>query len=483
MSDPIVSAQQLNIQQIRQLKPGATPAAGQAQTKANKLDEIWFEHKGQTYLAVGEQLKFQSLQGKATLQLQLEGLKDPIEVKLLHQNDEINTWQEGWNKGTSWSDSLSKAWSGAVARQDWAGLTQISQGVGNEHFAPAPPPPTNTNPPVLPPTPSPVDPAPPTDPQPEETPIEVFFTQPGMQADEDAQVNNPDYQLAKLLDTAQTSVDIAAFEIDSERVADAILRAKARNIPVRIVTDTDYMHEPQLQRLIQAGIPVIDDQRSGLMHNKFVVVDQKTVWTGSFNLTENCAWKNNNNAIKIQSKDLAVNFTREFEEMFVDRQFGKSSPNDMAFPSVTVGKATIESYFAAEGGVAGKVEEALNKAQHSIKFMAFSFTHDGIGAVVAKKFKDEQVQVQGVFEKTGSGTQHSEYGAMKQQGLDVKVDGNKNVMHHKVFIVDDKTVITGSFNFSDSADQKNDENLLIIEDPAVAKRYNEEFKRVYQQGQ
>lgn len=481
MPVPILTAQQLNIQQIRQLNPGVTAVAAQSQVSGNKLDEIWFEHKGQTYLAVGDKLVIQNLPAQSTIQLQLDGLSDPIQVKLLHQNDEINTWKEGWNKGVSWSDSLSKAWSGSVAHPDWGSYNAISKSIGHEHFAPTITPTFIVAEPAAPPTVS--EPAlPPADPVVEETPIEVFFTQPGMKASEDAEVNNPDFQLAKLLDTAQSSIDIAAFEIDSERIADAILRAKSRNIPIRIVTDSDYKDEAQLQRLIQAGIPVVEDQRSGLMHNKFVVVDQKTVWTGSFNLTENCSWKNNNNAIKIQSKDLAANFTREFEEMFVDHQFGKSSPQEIPFPSVTVGKATIKSYFAAEGGVAGKVEAALNKAQHSIKFMAFSFTHDGIGAVVSKKFSQDHVTVQGVFEKTGSSTPYSEYGKMKQQGLDVKQDGNKNVMHHKVFIVDDKTVITGSFNFSDSADEKNDENLLIIEDPEIAKKYNEEFKRVYGQG-
>jgi phosphatidylserine/phosphatidylglycerophosphate/cardiolipin synthase-like enzyme len=56
-------------------------------------------------------------------------------------------------------------------------------------------------------------------------------------------------------------------------------------------------------------------------------------------------------------------------------------------------------------------------------------------------------------------------------------------MHHKVFIVDGKTVVTGSFNFSDSADEKNDENLIIIHDEAIAQQYRAEFARVHVQGQ
>lgn len=315
--------------------------------------------------------------------------------------------------------------------------------------------------------------------------IQAFFTQVHTGKLEDVQKNtaNPDFQLVKLIDSAQKTLDISAFEIDSQRVADAILRAaQTRGVAVRIVTDSDYLHEEQLQRLMRAGIPVVDDQRSGLMHNKFIVVDagtdRATVWTGSTNLTENCFWKNNNNAIQIRSRELAENFTAEFEEMFVQRKFGISSPSVVPHPSVTVGKTTIQTHFAAEGKVAGKVAEALNKAEKSIHFMAFSFTHDAIGQVVAQKFS-QQVQVRGVFENVGSGTQYSEYGRLKALGADVKKDGNPAIMHHKVFIVDGKTVITGSFNFSDSADKNNDENLLIIESEELARQYEDEFKKVY----
>lgn len=329
-------------------------------------------------------------------------------------------------------------------------------------------------------------PTPPTPALPAAEPeIQAFFTQVHTGKLEEVQNNaeNPDFRLVKLIDSAQTTLDIAAFEIDSERVSTAILRAaQTRNVQVRIVTDSDYLYEPQLQRLIAAGIPVVDDQRNGLMHNKFIVVDadseRATVWTGSTNLTENCFWKNNNNAIQIRSRELAENFKTEFEEMFVQKKFGISSPSVVPYPSVTVGKTTIQTHFAAEGKVAGKVAEALNKAEKSIHFMAFSFTDDAIGQVVAQKFSDK-IEVRGVFENVGAGTQYSEYGRLKALGADVKKDGNPAVMHHKVFIVDGKTVITGSFNFSDSADKNNDENLLIIESEELARQYEEEFKKVY----
>jgi phosphatidylserine/phosphatidylglycerophosphate/cardiolipin synthase-like enzyme len=89
--------------------------------------------------------------------------------------------------------------------------------------------------------------------------------------------------------------------------------------------------------------------------------------------------------------------------------------------------------------------------------------------------------VRGVFETTGSETRFSEYGRMKDARLDVWQDGNPYLMHHKVFIVDEQTVILGSFNFSENADTENDENVMIVDDPSLAQAFTAEFGRVYEQ--
>ena len=68
-----------------------------------------------------------------------------------------------------------------------------------------------------------------------------------------------------------------------------------------------------------------------------------------------------------------------------------------------------------------------------------------------------------------------------QRGLDVRQDGNSYFLHHKVFIIDERTVILGSFNFSQNAERINDENVLIIDDATLAARFMEEFARVYAQ--
>ncbi|HEY3108316.1 MAG TPA: phospholipase D-like domain-containing protein, partial [Chloroflexota bacterium] len=292
-----------------------------------------------------------------------------------------------------------------------------------------------------------------------------------------------DEKLVALIDSARQTVDAADYDFDLEKVATALANAKRRGVRVRFVTDTDTWTSTnaEVQRawsLVRAAdIPVVDDQRGPIMHDKFMVVDGEWVWTGSWNWTVGDTYRLNNNAIKIHSKELARNYTVEFEKMFVQRKFGPAKPKGGSNPRLTIEGVPVESYFAAEDGVASQVIERINRAERSIQFLAFSFTHDGIGSAVIARAK-AGVSVRGVFETTGSQTQFSEYGPMKRAGLEVYTDGNPYVMHHKVFVLDARTVIFGSFNFSRNADSDNDENLLIVDDPKLAETFLAEVERV-----
>src|SRR6266508_1842518 len=292
-----------------------------------------------------------------------------------------------------------------------------------------------------------------------------------------------DTQLVAFIDSAQKTVDIAAYDFDLENVANALSEAAARGVRVRMVTDSDTLtnDNPKIQKafsiLKQANIPIVDDQRGPIMHNKFMVVDSAAVWTGSWNFTDGDTYHLNNNAIKIASPDLAQNYTAEFEKMFVQRKFGPNKPAGVPHPILTIGGAQVENYFAAEDKVAGHIVDHLNQARLSIHFLAFSFTNDAIGSAIIARAK-AGVGVAGVFETTGSETQYSEYGKMRKAKLDVLQDGNPYVMHHKVIIIDDRTVIFGSFNFTSNADKDNDENLLIVDSPALAQAFEAEFQRI-----
>ena len=128
------------------------------------------------------------------------------------------------------------------------------------------------------------------------------------------------------------------------------------------------------------------------------------------------------------------------------------------------------------------VLQRLQAAKRSIHFMAFSYTEDKISDAMIAKLK-AGLTVRGVFESQNARGSGSMFGGMRGGGVDVLEDGNCYILHHKVIIIDERTVITGSYNFTGSAEKDNDENLVIVDDPNLARAYLDEFERVYAQAQ
>jgi phosphatidylserine/phosphatidylglycerophosphate/cardiolipin synthase-like enzyme len=312
---------------------------------------------------------------------------------------------------------------------------------------------------------------------------ELYFTSP-IYPDPKTYKGGPDEPLVKLMDKATKTLDVADYDFDLPDVSDAMVRAKQRGVVVRFVTDSDTINNTKNQeiqtalgKLKKANIPFIGDERGPIMHDKFTVVDKQWVSTGSMNYTIGDAYHLNNNLIIINSPELAANYTAEFEQMFVKKEFGPAKEKGALKPQLTIGGVKVENYFAPEDKPITHIVDTINLAKQSIYFMAFSFTQDDMGKAIEDKAK-AGVKVQGVFETTGSDTPFSEYGKMKKAGLDVYTDGNPWVMHHKVVIIDEQIVIFGSFNFSDNANKSNDENLLIVYDPTMAKAFKGEYDRV-----
>ncbi len=285
--------------------------------------------------------------------------------------------------------------------------------------------------------------------------------------------------IAASLDGAEKTIDVAIYELDLPVIADALAQAKARGVQVRLVTDTDSLEMPFIQDLRRAKIPVVGDQREALMHNKFVVIDRATVWTGSMNFTENDAYRNNNNYLELRSVELAENYTQEFEKMFILHEFGPERAASTPHPRLTVNGTQIENYFSPGGEVAEHILETLRSARTSIYFMAYSFTRADFAEALIDKAR-AGVTVQGVVEKRQiQASASAAWNALTEAGLEARLDGNRYNMHSKVFLVDQQIVVTGSYNFTQSAERQNDENVLIIHNAEIARAYWAEWQKVW----
>mgnify|MGYP000297784901 CR=1 FL=1 len=317
---------------------------------------------------------------------------------------------------------------------------------------------------------------------PTETPwIEIYFTNPKSPTAASYR-GGPDKTLAEAIDQARLSVDMAAYDLNLWSLRDALLRAAKRGVTVRMVTDSDNLDEPEIQDLIDANIPVLGDRREGLMHNKFVVIDRAEVWTGSMNFTTSEAYLNNNNLVRIRSTRLAENYTTEFNEMFEDDLFGPAVRCQTPHPQLEINGITLETYFSPDDGAARRLVALIQQAEQSLYFLAYSFTADDLADAMIER-ANAGVVVAGVMEETQvQSNVGSDYERLRQAGLDIRLDGNPRNMHHKVMIIDEAIVVTGSYNFSASAEKYNDENTLVIHDAAATAQFLAEFKEIYKDG-
>jgi phosphatidylserine/phosphatidylglycerophosphate/cardiolipin synthase-like enzyme len=308
---------------------------------------------------------------------------------------------------------------------------------------------------------------------------EVLFTAPTGSSRRDTYQGGVDTALVSAIDAAQRSIDMVAFEFNLPLVTEALLRARARGVVVRLVSDDEHgFNDPEttLRQLVDSQIPVVIDSRSALMHNKFIIIDSTSVWTGSWNFTVNDTYRNNNNVLIIRSRAAVENYQAEFNEMYEARLFGARSPSRTPRPEIRQDGVPIRTFFAPEDNVLDSILGEVRGAQRSIRFMVFSFTVDPIAVAVMERAQ-AGVAVQGIFETTGSETEFSELRLLFCAGLNMRQDGNIYRLHHKVFILDDQTVITGSFNISQNAVAANDENLVIITDRDLAAEFIIEFDR------
>jgi len=271
--------------------------------------------------------------------------------------------------------------------------------------------------------------------------------------------------MKKVIESSQNSAYCAFFDLELKGLITVIAK-KSKEADVKVVIDKNN-YENQIKG---PGIKIANSKQ--YMHNKFCIIDESIVFTGSTNPTKNGVKYNNNNLIVINSKYLAKNYLDEFDELWNGIY---TSGEKVKYEKIISENLIIENYFCPEDNCKERVIDTLKQAEENIYFMTFSFTDEEIADEILFK----NIDVKGIFENRGSGTDYSQYNRLKDFGIDVKKDKNKKTMHHKVFIIDKKTVITGSMNPTGSGNFRNDENILIIHNKETASRFLKEFNELW----
>lgn len=275
-----------------------------------------------------------------------------------------------------------------------------------------------------------------------------------------------------------------------------------------------------------AKIPLIDDTADGsvgsnLMHHKFIIIDGRTSIVTSANFTTSDihgdftnpqSTGNANNLLKINSPQLAALFTQEFNSMWGD---GEGKLPDSKFglqklyrqpKQVKVGDNNITVQFSptsptipwnqSSNGLIGKI---LNSSNQSVDLALFDFSDQRLAnileqdnqkgvqvrALIDPQFAyrpySEALDMMGVNLSSCNADNHPWQQSIKTVGIPQLSQGD--LLHHKFGIIDRQTIITGSHNWSESANKGNDETLIVIKNPIVAAHYEREFERLYQNAQ
>ena len=317
--------------------------------------------------------------------------------------------------------------------------------------------------------------------------------------------------LTSFISAAKQSLDFALYDM---RLSDplknqllAALRERAAvGVRIRICYDADKPLIPNVASgqdpappgtgaFVQSlGYPWRRIGGMKLMHDKFIVRDGQSVWTGSTNMTDDAFTLMENNIVVIDSSDLANYYTEDFEQLWERENFDntgdiKTVPTPLIFSGQS---ATARVLFSPGCGleIDSEVAKRVRSAQRRVRICSLLINSGTLISALGEVLRRGGVAVDGIYDRTQMTEVYRQWQDVPQNRWKIPAlediiaraklagknstpyspTGRHDFMHNKILLVDD-TVITGSYNFSRSA-QFNAENILIIESAALAERYS-----------
>ncbi|NOR74531.1 MAG: T9SS type A sorting domain-containing protein [Draconibacterium sp.] len=307
--------------------------------------------------------------------------------------------------------------------------------------------------------------------------------------------------LIAYINRATETIDFCIYNINNSglsNVSEALNSAHNRGVIIRFITSGSTEHYG-VDDLV-SEIPVIEspyNSGTGIMHNKFAIIDANSadaekpwVWSGSTNLTYDQVNTDANNMIFIQDQTLAKSYRIEFEEMWgssenqpneSNAKFGANKSNNTPHEFI-VGGNRLQSYFSPSDGTNQKIINAINTAENDLNVETMLITRtDLANAISDANRRGAEVHVVTNHSSDNSETVNDILNSALPTGKYIFDNSASGILHHKMAIVDanyaasDPQVITGSHNWSNSANDRNDENTLIIHSTEIANQYFQNF--------
>lgn len=290
--------------------------------------------------------------------------------------------------------------------------------------------------------------------------------------------------LVQQINNAQNTIDMALYGYtDIPEVTTAIQSAIKRGVTVRFVYDVSadgtnfYEDTFKFAKTLSESKADYGDKvyQSAIMHNKFIIVDKQVVITGSANLsTSDISGFNTNDILFIKSPEIANIYEEEFEQLYSNKFHRKKSVIKNK-ENILIGNSIISVYFSPQDdAINTALIPLIENAKQYVYIPMFIITHKKLSQALADAYK-RGVDVRIILDATNASNKYSTHEALRKSGVLVKTENFAGKVHSKSLIIDDKYLVTGSMNLSKSGNTKNDENVLIIENPTIVKYYKNFF--------
>lgn len=285
------------------------------------------------------------------------------------------------------------------------------------------------------------------------------------------------------INKANESIDIAIYGYeDIPAITSALKHAKNRGVNIRFVYDenpditkTFYKSNDIIKNLSTCSqSDKISPDGGKLMHNKFWVFDREKVITGSMNFSKSgLSGYDINDVVIINSPEIAKLYEAEFEQMLNGKFHNYKSKHNLPNKFV-LGNSEIEVYFSPQDKTSLRIVELINGAKKYIYVPTFLITHKDITqALISARKRNVDVRI--VIDANSVNTRNTKHKLLRENGILLKAENYAGKLHSKTMIIDDEYLIIGSMNFSNSGENKNDENTLVIKNSAFAKNYKDFF--------
>lgn len=284
--------------------------------------------------------------------------------------------------------------------------------------------------------------------------------------------------LKKEIDNAQNTIDFAIYGINNQdEIFSALIKAQERGVKIRWVTDFDKKEGNYYQDTEKLKLKLKDyktdeeydnNNRAAIMHNKFFIFDDKKVWTGSSNISGTDITEFNSNInVLIFSPELAKIYKKEFEQMYSGK-FHTQKEQTPANKIVLNSNTKISAYFSPQDSpIRKQIIPMIREAKEYIYIPIFFITKKELIEEL-KNAHNRGVEIKIIDDATNAHSKYSIHKTLREYGIKVKTENYAGKMHTKTIIIDDKYSIIGSMNFTNNGEQRNDENVVIIENKDIA---------------